>query len=110
MFMILQFCALDKKLPILLKKHWKLLLTEEMQKLFIFPWLNEDLAPVGPVLPSFLQTKLFLSCNPLFPTILIFIVTAWLNTAEVLAELQLLSMQDNQLISLAPYGDWGPPQ
>ena len=97
MFMILQFCALDKKLPILLKKHWKLLLTEEMQKLFIFPWLNEDLAPVGPVLPSFLQTKLFLSCNPLFPT-------------EVLAELQLLSMQDNQLISLAPYGDWGHPQ
>ena len=110
MFMILQFCALDKKLPILLKKHWKLLLTEKMQKLFIFPWLNEDLAPVGPVLPSFLQTKLFLSCNPLFPTILIFIVTAWLNTAEVLAELQLLSMQDNQLISLAPYGDWGHPQ
>ena len=65
MSMIPQSCALGKKL----------LLTEEMQKLLIFPWLNEDFAPTDPVLTS-LQQKLFLSCNPLFPAILKFIPTA----------------------------------
>ena len=52
--------------------------------------------------PSLPQTKLFLSCNPLFPAVLRFVVTAWLDTAEMLAELQLLLMQDDQLIGLAP--------
>ena len=68
----------------------------------IFRWLNEDVAPTNPVLPSLPQTKLFLSCNHLFPAILKFVVAAWLDTAEVLAELQLLLMQGDQLIGLVP--------
>ena len=48
MSMIPQSCALGKKLPILLKKHQKLLLTEETQKLLIFPWLNRDFATTHP--------------------------------------------------------------
>ena len=72
-----------------------------MRKL-IFPWLNEDFAPTNPVLPSRPQTKL-LSCNLLFTAILKFVIATWLNTAELLAELRLLSMQGNQLINLAPY-------
>ena len=73
-----------------------------MQKLLTFPWLNEDFAPTSPVLPSLQQTKLFLSCNPLFPTLLKFVLVAWFDTAEVLAELQLLLMQGDQLIGLVP--------
>ena len=64
MSMIQQSCGLGKKLPILLKKHQKLLLTEEMQKLLIFPWLSEDFAPTNPILSSLPQKKLFFSCNP----------------------------------------------
>ena len=89
-------------MPVLLKKHLKLLLTEEMQNLLIFPWLSEHFAPTSPVLPSLLKTKLFLSFNPLFPAILKFDVATWLDTAEVLAELQLLLMQGHQLIGLVP--------
>ena len=100
MSMISQSCALYKKLLILLKKNRKLLLTEDMQKLLTFPGLNEDFAPTNPVLASLSQTKLFLSCSPLFPAILKFAVAAWLDTAEVLAELQLLLMQGDQLINL----------
>ena len=74
-----------------------------MQKLLNFSFLNVDFAPTSPVLPSIPQTKLFLSCNSLFPAILKFVVTAWLNTAEVLAELQLLLMQADQLIGLVPW-------
>ena len=102
MSMIVHSYVLCKKLSILLKKHQKLLLTEEMQKLLIFPWLNEHFAPTNPVLPSLPQTKLFLSCNPLFLAILKSAVATWLNTAEVLAELQLLLMQGNQLIGIVP--------
>ena len=91
--MIPQSCAFDKKLPILLKNHQRLLLTEEMQKLSILPWLNEDFTPTNQVLPSLPQTKLFLSCNPLFPAILKYVVAAWLDTANVLSKLQLLLMQ-----------------
>ena len=76
------------------------LLTEDMQKLLIFPWSNEDLAPTNPVFPSLPQTKLFLSCCLLFLAVLKFVVIAWLDSAEVLVELQLLLMQDNQLIGL----------
>ena len=97
-----QSSALGKRLPNFLKKHRKPLLTELMQKL-IFPWLNEDFAPTNPVLPSRPQTKLFLSCNLLFTAILKFVIATWLNTAVLLAELRLLSMQGNQLINLAPY-------
>ena len=46
--------------------------------------------------------KLYFSSSPLFPPILEFVVAAWLDTAEVLAELQLLLMQGNQLITLVP--------
>ena len=46
--------------------------------------------------------KLYFSSSPLFPPILKFVVAAWLDTAEVLAELQLLLMQGNQLITLLP--------
>ena len=46
--------------------------------------------------------QLFLSCNHLFPAILKFVVATWLDTAEVLAELQLLLMQGDQLIGLVP--------
>ena len=73
-----------------------------MQKLLIFPWLNEDFAPTNPVMYSLLQMKLYFSSSPLFPPILKFVVAAWLDTAEVLAELQLLLMQGSQLITLVP--------
>ena len=46
--------------------------------------------------------KLYFSSSPLFPPILKFVVAAWLDTAEVLAELQLLLMQGKQLITLVP--------
>ena len=64
----------------------------------MFRWLNEDFARTNPVLRSLRQTKIFLSCNHLFPAILKFVVASWLDTAEVLAELQLLLMQGDQLI------------
>ena len=101
--MILQSCTFGKKLPILLKNHRKLLLTEKMQKLLIFPWLNQDFAPTNLVLPSLPQTKLFSqSYNPLFPAILKFVVATWLDIEEELAELQLLLIQDDQLNSFVP--------
>ena len=94
-------CPWEKAL-ILLKKHRKLLLTMKMQKLLIFPWLKEDFSPINPALLSLQQTKLFLGCNPLLPVILKVVVTASIDTAKVLAELQLLLMQGDQLIGLVP--------
>ena len=92
--------SLGKKLTILLKKHWKLLSTEEMQKLLIFLWLYKDSASTNPVLRLLPQKKIFLSCNPVFPAVLKFDVAAWFDTAEVLGEVQLLLMQGDQLIGL----------
>ena len=56
--MIPQSCALGKKLLILLKKHRKLVLTLEMQKLLILSWLNEGFALTSPVLSSLPKAKL----------------------------------------------------
>ena len=70
-----------------------------MQTLLIFTWLN--FVSTNPTLTLLPQTRRQ-SCNPLLPEILKFVVAGRLNTAEELAELQLLLILGEQLIGLVP--------